>query len=420
MYITHITSYMCSRSVQIQEEAVSPVIGTLLILAITIVLIAVICGVALGFFSGMFSAKNVGATLTPYETQDEYGMEFLLYSGADAKNITSVRVLGSGVTFAWNGASSVENPQIGVSYRFHVTGVTAGVLGSNMIVTAVGTFADGEEVVLVQTRMTVLGDGNNDVVVTENGYLKVMFGTYSNTTYTDDKVGVIPGRGVYIQILDILNSSVTKVKTFTVAQPNGVQIATPGSNNQLKAVANPQTGVNYYFYAVLSQYWNFPYKERAENPAVSNLKINGTFSLTVDGGSGVDVVERQSVNLPARQVIFTYPELVAGTVERYGSGSSTKINVTITQQTLEGTIKLEVYVLPDGTVGDVSTEAKRLYSGSMPSTSTITLSPKLDSLGLGFSNNSRVDVLVKKEETASGWSAWYRVGSTTVGALRGT
>ena len=408
---------MYSRAGRIQEEAVSPIIGTLLILAITIVLIAVICGVALGFFSGMFSAKNVGATLTPYETQSEYGMEFLMYSGADAKNITSVRVLADGVTFAWNGASFVKNPQIGVSYRFNVTGITAGVLGSNAIVTAVGTFADGEEVVLVQTRMTVLGDGNSDVVVTEKGYLKVMFGTYSNTTPVSDTVGVIPGRGVYVRILE-KNKSVTGVnliKIYQLPRSVGVQIYTPNSGNKLQDVSAPADNVNYYFYANVTYDKNNPYNEQNINPEIYNLELKANFTLKLGDGTTTDEVQRQSVKLPARQVIFDIPEIVEGTISSAGPKS---LDVDITKMTLTGGSRsLEVWVVPAGS------SAYCVYSEGVASTGqvqkTISMNKearKLDEEATG----TGVDVLIEKNTGNGQWSAWYRVGSTTVGALRGT
>ncbi|MDE2523704.1 MAG: type IV pilin [Methanocorpusculum sp.] len=52
------------KSVAKKDEAVSPVIGTILLVAITVVLVAIVAAVVMGMVGGMGETKNVGATTT--------------------------------------------------------------------------------------------------------------------------------------------------------------------------------------------------------------------------------------------------------------------------------------------------------------------------------------------------------------------
>ena len=268
------------------------------------------------------------------------------------------------------------------------------------------------------------GDGDDTPITTK--YLEVKFDIYSNETYTNKTIGVIPGRGVTVTILRILDNSVLNVTNFAVDQPSGLNLPlrVPGTN--VNYVRDPVIRTEYYFYASPGTYRDSPYWERWYNPAVPNLNISGNFTIKFVSGTTEDRVERGEVNLPARQVIFDYPEIVSGTVQQYMGGSYSRMNVTITNQTLippagtnpENGIKLEVYVLPNETVDNASNvSGRRVYSEPIPPTgmeTTITI-PDPNKYLNQYPADSKVEILVKNEKPGNvAWSAWYHVASLKV------
>ncbi len=269
------------------------------------------------------------------------------------------------------------------------------------------------------------GGGGGETPITTK-YLEVKFNTYSNNTPINNIVGVIPGRGVTVTILRVLNESVNNVMNFSVDQPSGLDrpLRVPGTN--INYVRNPVIGTEYYFYASPGRYTDSPYWERWENPAVPNLNISGNFTVQFVSGNTEDRVERGAANLPARQVIFDYPEIVSGTVQQYMGGSYSRMNVTITNQTLippagtssENGIKLEVYVLPAGTVDNASNASgRRVYSAPIPPTGTETtiIIPEDSKYLNQYPADSKVEILVKNEKPGKAdWSAWYHVASLKV------
>ena len=74
-----------------QDAAVSPAIGTILLVALTVVFVAVAAVVAMGLANGMFDMKQVGLTLEPYGiASEERGISLTVHGGADAGDLVSL------------------------------------------------------------------------------------------------------------------------------------------------------------------------------------------------------------------------------------------------------------------------------------------------------------------------------------------
>lgn len=76
------------KSVVKKDDAVSPVIGTILLVAITVVLVAIVAAVVMGMTGGLQSTKDVGVTVTPAVpgTADSLAT-VTFYGGSDVKNL---------------------------------------------------------------------------------------------------------------------------------------------------------------------------------------------------------------------------------------------------------------------------------------------------------------------------------------------
>lgn len=113
---------MCSPSSQ--DAAVSPTIGTILLVALTVVLVAVVAVVALGLANGMFDTKQVGLTLEPYgiASESERGVSLTVHGGADAGDLIalSASLNGRELVVRDTEEPSVNNPIVGRDYLLKV------------------------------------------------------------------------------------------------------------------------------------------------------------------------------------------------------------------------------------------------------------------------------------------------------------
>jgi len=119
------------------EEAVSPVIGVILMVAITVILAAVIAAFVFGLAGSQTASKTVGLNVQANGTQ---GFTILITGGADVPTLNQLNYTVNGVT----GASLAAGPytvgqQLINSSAFELN-------GKRMIIT--GTFKDGSTVVL--------------------------------------------------------------------------------------------------------------------------------------------------------------------------------------------------------------------------------------------------------------------------------
>lgn len=122
------------------EEAVSPVIGVILMVAITVILAAVIAAFVFGLTGTSGSSKNVALTMTLNSTSG-YGV-ITWQGGADLNQISSWEVkLEDGTSVL----SATTAPVVG-----QVDPTTASVEGQRVIVTA--KFNDGSSQVIFDKR----------------------------------------------------------------------------------------------------------------------------------------------------------------------------------------------------------------------------------------------------------------------------
>ncbi len=146
------------KSVAKKDEAVSPVIGTILLVAITVVLVAIVAAVVMGMVGGIGQNKDVGITITPYANgTTEGGYILTMMSGKDTtslNNVTSYLLSGSNSyeqdTTGDNG--KLENPAIGKSYHIKMA---SGAVGQSGQLTITGTFSDGTQAVIYQGTVTI-------------------------------------------------------------------------------------------------------------------------------------------------------------------------------------------------------------------------------------------------------------------------
>jgi len=118
------------------EDAVSPVIGVILMVAITVILAAVIGAFVFGMGSGVARTYTVGVTAS----QDGGNITFTFQGGPDA---TEVAYLNSTV----NGLHPESESSVSVGTTWTSEGATAG--RDHVIVVA--TFFDGSQQVVLDT-----------------------------------------------------------------------------------------------------------------------------------------------------------------------------------------------------------------------------------------------------------------------------
>jgi archaeal type IV pilus assembly protein PilA len=127
-----------------KDEAVSPVIGVILMVAIVVILAAVIAAFVFGMAGSTQSSKNVGMTVTPNQT----GISVLWQGGSDVNSLKTLYSSLDGVNLssAGNYTSWPTHPTVG-----EVTYLSTGdVSGKRIILT--GVFSDGSMQVIFDKR----------------------------------------------------------------------------------------------------------------------------------------------------------------------------------------------------------------------------------------------------------------------------
>ncbi len=121
-----------------KNDGVSPVIGTILLVAITVVLVAIISAVVMGMTNDIGSSKVVGVQVTP---NNATSVLVTITGGANAGDLNNLSVyIGSTpLTCGATGAGAL-NPVVGKPYIFsNTTAITPG----TQTVSVVGAFSDG-------------------------------------------------------------------------------------------------------------------------------------------------------------------------------------------------------------------------------------------------------------------------------------
>ena len=147
------------KSVAKKDDAVSPVIGTILLVAITVVLVAIVAAVVMGMVGNMGETKTVGATATTANGL----ITGTVTGGTDANKLTGVNVsvvnVSSGNSVyrkvTGNGVELVGQPiTVGANSVSGATGTTAFPAGAYTF-TITGTFSDDTAQVLSTGTLNV-------------------------------------------------------------------------------------------------------------------------------------------------------------------------------------------------------------------------------------------------------------------------
>ena len=156
-----------------EEEAVSPVIGVILMVAIVVILAAVIAAFVFGMAGGVQSAKNIAVTgafsnTYPGITSGTTGnfIQLTYNGGNDASKLTDLKVAVNGATpVPWNLGTASAPPNAGgtagtpptVGSQIYIGATSPGTPtvtapGTNKVVVT-GTFNDGSTQVVLQTTL---------------------------------------------------------------------------------------------------------------------------------------------------------------------------------------------------------------------------------------------------------------------------
>lgn len=387
------------RSPSSQDTAVSPAIGTILLVALTVVFIAVAAVVAMGLAGGIFDMKHVGLTLEPYsiDSESERGISLTVHGGADAADLVSLSVSLNGPELVYqDGNSSVENPLIGKDYRFkavesnvivetkreglNVQLETTEVLPVNATeyyVTVTGTFRDGTEQVLLIQKVTL-------PAIAGKGSASDAEGSISVSSYSiSDKY---PGHGFIITVLDpVKYELVLDSAEFFVPSKNKVL---KKDNRGLTPSKDSASSASYDINTVAGDSekgWDStPYPDPTTYWALGELTGDVTVYVKDKTGQSTEVTV-SGIVIPERVNIFEDTSKYAGEIT-YNKNTS-KIGYT---PTVGGSGKVLYYLLPS------KTEVTTLDPDAPPNDPTL---------------EAYVKVRVNPTEV------WYRVGSAKVNDL---
>lgn len=330
-----------------QDPAVSPVIGTMLLIALTVIFVAVVVAVVMGISGGMFAFKSVGMTLDPYGIggeNPEHGIGITIYGGADAADIVSLSavITGPKLIYAPTNASYVDNPQTGQEYRFaayvdpkiieainrknyHVNLTTDGkiqVAALDCYVTVTGKFRDGTEQVLLVRHVIIPA-----IPGTEGGisgeYVSVV-PYFINETY--------PAHGFIITILNKSVTSLGKMATFQISSPKVDSVTVEGTAQK------DNRSSTYDLSTKLDKSgdgWDkTPYPEiTGKHWMLGQLIGNVTVSLVGDGVPSEVTVG--PITIPPRKNIFENQNYLAGSI--IYDKVSENVSLSLTTQNLPRT-----------------------------------------------------------------------------------
>ena len=126
------------------EEAVSPVIGVILMVAITVILAAVIAAFVFGMTGNVATTKNVAATAQQQGTN----IVVTYQGGADHSILHNISMTVTAANGTVLGTNTTENPSVGASWTFVQNGT-----GAKEHVVVVALFEDGSSQVVLDTNV---------------------------------------------------------------------------------------------------------------------------------------------------------------------------------------------------------------------------------------------------------------------------
>ena len=140
-------------SVRKNDEAVSPVIGVILMVAITVILAAVIAAFVFGMAGNITKTKVVALTA---QKSDATHISVMNQGGQDAPSLSTVNVttIPAATSASPNGGTTVNGYMSGNPVAVGCTTIMTGTTGTwtgRVEVVAIGTFNDGTQQVLLDT-----------------------------------------------------------------------------------------------------------------------------------------------------------------------------------------------------------------------------------------------------------------------------
>lgn len=135
------------KEIRTEEEAVSPVIGVILMVAIVVILAAVIAAFVFGMAGSAQTSKNVGLTVTLDSSNiagNGQGLEILIQGGSDLSSLNAINTTGVGA------APQGDIGPFNVGQVIAVNGTPGAMVSGRVIIT--GTFTDGSSQVLFDRR----------------------------------------------------------------------------------------------------------------------------------------------------------------------------------------------------------------------------------------------------------------------------
>ena len=322
------------------DSAVSPVIGTILLVAMTVIFVALVAVVVMGLSSGMFDSKQVGLTLTPYgiNSEGERGIFVTIFGGADAGDLVSLSASLNGpeLVYRETNNSSVVNPAVGPDYRFkavesntHVTTIRGKVnkievdlntteilpvAATEYVVTVTGKFRDGTEQVLLIQKVTLPAIPKSGSVSDAAGYVSVS--TYS---ISDN----YPGHGFIIHVLDPDKYELRRdLVEFTVTSRQPTVLLTDSNGGMARRnfdegdLTRVSFDINTATNGSPSTWENTPYPDLETCWPLG--KLTGNVTVTVKDkdtqNSNPKIVTVSGIVIPPRVNIFENTSKYAGTI----------------------------------------------------------------------------------------------------------
>ena len=131
------------------EDAVSPVIGVILMVAITVILAAVIGAFVFGMGSGVSKTYTVGVTARQVNST---AVDVTYQGGPDASSVSYMNVSINGIYFGTDGGVSEDsNMTLQGNVGEMVTCADAGITSGQNHVIVVAAFLDGSQQVVLDT-----------------------------------------------------------------------------------------------------------------------------------------------------------------------------------------------------------------------------------------------------------------------------
>ncbi|MCZ0861434.1 type IV pilin [Methanocorpusculum sp. MG] len=395
-----------------KDNAVSPAVGTILLVAMTVVFVAIVAIVAVGLSGGLFDSKDVGLILDTYSmggSTPEHGVTVTVMGGKDAGDITELRVTidGPDLYYQTRGNSYVPSPVTGAGYRYFAdTGTymklydttwvmtnelnNTGVL-ENRLATVTGKFRDGTEQVLLMKRVTIPAMTG---VAQQFNYTYVRVLSFTNTTG-------VPGHGL---LVTPINDSVTKVDSVTLSKLKD----STGKDVPMGPLTSPHQYDNEYFFYLETgmDVLDSPY------PTSSNAdRLTGMASVSVSLSDGSTKTDTIPVDIPARVNFFENSSIVSGTFDSaISKGTGYVVPLTINKGSIRNVNQM-YYCITSGNdhykphSWDISTLENGYSLGSS----------EPNGINLTAYSNGTLEVFVRSK--LGNTAVWYRVASASVSSL---